>query len=55
MATERDPETQRLVRESLTLVIRSEKLLTQLQDHLDMLRTYVGKQDDGGEADDNGS
>lgn len=37
----RDPETQEIVRDSYRLIVRSEKLLTQLEDHLDLLRTFV--------------
>lgn len=38
----RDPETQRLVRESLRLVIQSERVLAQLEDHVSLLRSLFG-------------
>lgn len=41
----RDEDTQDLVKESLRLIVQSEKLLTQLEDHVDMLRTFVHKVD----------
>lgn len=48
----RDPETRKLVRQSLELIIQSEKVLTQLEDHLDLLRTFVDIQQDDEEATD---
>jgi hypothetical protein len=37
----RDPEIRELQRESLRLIVASEKVLTALEDHLLLLRTFV--------------
>ena len=41
----RDPEVTEILRQQLRLVIRSERVLTQLEDHTEMLRTFVDKAD----------
>lgn len=37
----RDPEVKELQRDSLRLIIESEKVLTALEDHVALLRTFV--------------
>lgn len=49
--TSRDPETRKLVRDSLALIVESERVLQQLEDHIDLLRTFVDIEKDDQEAE----
>lgn len=41
VATSRDPETRKLVRDSLALIVESERVLQRLEDHVNLLQTFV--------------
>jgi len=48
----RDPEIAELQKETLRLIISSEKILTALEDHVALLRTFVDKARETSEAED---